>query len=323
MKFVLALLAVVAFAFVSAMPLTEEQYEFLFTRFVSQYNKEYNTNGFFSKYNTFKANLNTVIAHNAKGLSYTMAMNEFGDLTFEEFSSKLGLKAVKRDYARSLNTANLSKVRAGDSKDWREEGAVNAVKNQGQCGSCWAFSAVAAIEGENQIKGGKLFDLSESQLVDCSASYGNAGCNGGLMDSAFEYVIANGGLCESKDYPYKPVDGSCKASTCDSAATISGYKNVKANDEKDLVAAISSTVVSVAVEANSNFQFYSSGVFSGPCGKSLNHGIAAVGYDLSGSQAHYIVRNSWGTSWGEGGYIRMAHGKNLCGIAAMASYVQA
>jgi len=321
MKLVLALIAVVAFAFVSALPLTEQQYEFLFTRFVSQYNKEYNTNQFFAKYNTFKANLNTVIAHNAKGLSYTMAMNEFGDLTFEEFSSKLGLKAVKRDFARSLNTANLSSN--GETKDWREDGAVNGVKNQGQCGSCWAFSAVAAIEGANAIQNGKLYDLSESQLVDCSASYGNHGCNGGLMDNAFEYVIANGGLCASKDYPYKPTDGACKASSCESAAMISGYKNVKANDEKDLVAAIANTVVSVAVEANSNFQFYSSGVFSGPCGKSLNHGIAAVGYDLSGSAPHYIVRNSWGASWGEGGYIRMAHGKNLCGIAAMASYVNA
>jgi xylem cysteine proteinase len=323
MKLVLALLAVVAFAFVSALPLTEQQYEFLFTRFVSQYNKEYNTNQFFAKYNTFKANLNTIITHNAKGLSYTMAMNEFGDLTFEEFSSKLGLKAVKRDYARSLNTADLSKVRAGDFKDWREEGAVNVVKNQGDCSSCWALSAVAAIEGEYQIKHGKLYDLSESQLIDCSASYGNEGCNGGLMDYAFEYAIANGGLCQAEDYPYEPLQGHCKASTCEPAATISGYKNVKANDEKELVAAISSTVVSVVIKINRKFQFYSSGIFTGPCGTTLQHSVAVVGYDLGASSPYYIVRNSWSKLWGEDGYIRMAYGKNLCGIAEMASYVQA
>jgi len=323
MKFVLALLAVVAFAFVSAMPLTEQQYEFLFTRFVSQYNKEYNTNGFFSKYNTFKANLNTVIAHNAKGLSYTMAMNEFGDLSFEEFSAKLGLKHIKRNHSNSLNTATFRRNAAPKSADWRKEGAVNEVKNQGQCGSCWAFSAVAAIEGAVAKDSGKLFDLAESELVDCAGSYGNAGCNGGLMDSAFEYVIANGGLCATLDYPYEAVDGSCKASTCDKVATISGYKKVPTNDEDALIAASAEGVVSIAVEANSNFQFYSSGVFSGPCGKSLNHGIAVVGYDLGASSPYYIVRNSWGASWGEGGYIRMAYGKNLCGIAMDASTVQA
>jgi len=308
-------------AVATAAPLTEDQTQFLFTRFVSTYNKEYSSNSFFSKYSTFKANLNTIIAHNAKpDVTYQMAVNEFADLTFEEFSSKLGLKPIKADYARSLNTGNLPAANA-DKKDWREEGAVNAMKNQGQCGSCWAFSANAAIEGANQIANGKLYDLSESQLVDCSASYGNHGCQGGLMTNAFEYVIAAGGLCQTKDYPYVAQGSACKSSKCTAAATIKSYTNVKANDEADLIKAISSTVVSVAVEANSNFQFYSSGIFSGPCGKALNHGIAAVGYDTAAG--YYIVRNSWGTSWGEGGYIRMATGKNLCGIAAMSTYVKA
>mgnify|MGYP001071572771 FL=1 len=139
------------------------------------------------------------------------------------------------------------------------------------------------------------------------------------MTNAFEYVKDHG-LCETKDYPYRPTDGQCKDSQCTPAAKINGYKNVASNDETQLQLAVQKTVVAVAVEANSNFQFYSSGVFSGPCGKALNHGIAAVGYDLDGSSPYYIVRNSWGASWGEGGYIRMAAGKNLCGIAIDASY---
>ena len=293
-----------------------------YSRFVEQYNKNYETSAFFTKYNTFVSNLNNIIAHNAKpNASYTMAVNEFADMTFEEFSSKLGLKPIKASYARSLNTAKFSRKISNGAKDWRADGAVNKMKNQGQCGSCWAFSANAAIEGSVQISTGKLLDLAESQLVDCAGDFGNYGCNGGLMDSAFEYVLSNGGICATSEYPYKAVDGTCKQ--CKNVASISGYKNVKENDEADLTSAIDQTVVAVAVEANSNFQFYSSGVFNGPCGTALNHGIAAVGYDLNVAKPYYIVRNSWGTSWGEGGYIRMATGENLCGIAAMASYVQA
>jgi hypothetical protein len=212
------------------------------------------------------------------------------------------------------------------SVDWRTKGAVTPVKNQGQCGSCWAFSTTGSVEGAVAIKTGKLTSVSEQQLVDCSGAEGNQGCNGGLMDYAFEYIIKNGGLDTESDYAYTARDGSCNAAkAATKASSISSYKDVAHNSEAQLIAAVTQQPVSVAIEADqSGFQLYKSGVFSGPCGTQLDHGVLAVGYNTDSTGKNYwIVKNSWGASWGLQGYILMAQGKGaagICGINMEPSY---
>jgi KDEL-tailed cysteine endopeptidase len=184
---------------------------------------------------------------------------------------------------------------------------------------------VAAVEGINKIKTGNLVSLSEQELMDCDINTGNEGCSGGYMDKAFEFIKKNGGLTTEEDYPYKGEDGTCdKEKENNHAVTISSYEKVAANDEKSLQAAVANQPVSVAVDAGSyEFQFYSEGIFTNQCGNDLNHGVTAVGYGEDGGK-YWLVKNSWGTSWGESGYIRMERDSNdkqgICGIAMDASY---
>ena len=271
------------------------------------------------RFKVFSANYEKITRHNRLlGRSYTLGLNAFTHLTTEEFAAtKVGLKMPK------TVSKNVSALPATSLKavDWTTK--MNPVKDQGQCGSCWAFSAVGALEGLFSTKG-NLMDLAEQELVDCSGSYGNEGCNGGLMDSAFEYVRDHGGIALQSEYKYTATDGKCKADKTSKNAKITGYVNVPENDPEALKAAIAKQPVSVAVQADSfAFQFYKSGVVTGTsCGTSLNHGVVAVGYDDTVSPAFYLVRNSWGTSWGDKGHIRIGieSGKGVCGIQMMSSY---
>jgi len=248
-----------------------------------------------------------------------MGVNAFTDLTSKEFSDLyMGYLPRQNDYARSQieHVAPVGQVLA-DSLDWRTKGAVTPIKDQGQCGSCWAFSTTGSVEGANQLKSGKLESLSEQQLVDCAGSSGNQGCNGGLMDDAFEYIIKNKGIGSEASYPYTARDGKCKQVAA--VGTVSKYTDVKKNDETGLMSAVNIEPVSVAVDAES-WQSYRGGVMTGPCGKSLDHGVLLIGYGTEGANDYWLVKNSWGTSWGEKGTIRLVRGKNECGIAEAASY---
>jgi len=299
----------------------ERQLQFLFSKFVKQHNKQYETEEFFSRYNIFRKNWEDIRMHNMAGRSWTQAMNFFGDMTVDEFKQyKTGFLGSRNSYARSQNEHVIDPAPDADSLDWNDKGAVTPVKNQGQCGSCWAFSTTGSVEGATQISTGKLLSLSEQQLVDCSRSEGNMGCNGGLMDYGFEYIIKNGGIGAEDSYPYTARDGMCKSSI-KSVASISSYKDVKSGSEKSLMDAVQKGPVSIAIEADqTGFQFYHGGVFDGNCGRNLDHGVLLVGYGTDSGKDFWLVKNSWGATWGEKGYIRLVRGKDQCGLADSASY---
>jgi len=291
-----------------------------FVAYVKEFNKVYTSEELFTRFQNFNDNKKTIDEHNAKGLSWEMGVNQFTDLTQQEFSDLyLGYIPRQNDYLRNLNlhVAPAGQVLA-DSLDWRTKGAVTPMKDQAQCGSCWAFSTTGSVEGANQIKSGQLQSFAEQQLVDCAGSAGNQGCNGGLMDDAFQYIIKNGGITLEASYPYTARDGKCNTAV-KSAGTVSKFTDVKKNDETGLMSAVNMQPVSVAVDAQS-WSSYKKGVMTSFCGKSLDHGVLAIGYVTDASTDYWLVKNSWGVSWGESGYIRLVRNKNECGIAEAASY---
>jgi len=277
----------------------------------------------------YKNNLQFIEEHNRKNLGFVVAMNKFGDLTSLEFTSIYnGLKINATEDETSADAFVYNPLfELADTVDWRTKGAVTAIKDQGQCGSCWAFSAVGSTEGAWAINKGKLVSLAEQQLVDCSSAQGNAGCDGGWMDSAFKYIILQKtkGIDTEATYKYTARDGTCKAAAGTTGATLSAFKDVTAKSEPALTQAIMTVgPVSVAIDASqSSFQFYSSGVYYEKSCSSvrLDHGVLAVGYGTQDSSDYYIVKNSWGTDWGMQGYILMSRNKNNnCGIATKSSY---
>jgi C1A family cysteine protease len=324
MRFLFA--AIVAILAIAGHAISEEEYQYQFAKFQVAYNKSYSRSDFAHRYGVFKTNYDLIVSHNAQGKSWTLAVNEFADLTFDEFrAQKLGYKpvTVQGIPRETVNLAGLVTVPA--SIDWRTKNAVTPVKNQGQCGSCWAFSTTGSVEGAVAIKTGRLTSLSEQQLVDCSTAQGNEGCNGGLMDDAFQYIISNNGICSESSYPYQGTDGTCKK--CSSVSKIAKYVDVSQNNQDALLAAAAQQPVSVAIEADQmGFQFYSGGVFDGSCGTNLDHGVLVAGYgkDSSSGEDYWLVKNSWGASWGENGYIRLVRssgsGAGQCGIAMEPSY---
>merc|ERR1712083_395524 len=286
----------------------------------------------------FMENKQKIAKHNTryhKGHhNYNLEMNHYGDLLSHEF------QAIYNGYRHDLRKNETLKGLLGatyieaanvalpKNVDWREKGAVTPVKNQGQCGSCWSFSATGSLEGQHFRKTGKLVSLSEQNLVDCSTRYGNHGCNGGLMDFAFKYIKDNGGIDTEASYPYEAVDDTCHFKKRDVGATDVGFVDIKQGDEEALKAAVATVgPVSVAIDASQpSFQFYSERVYDEPACSPINldHGVLCIGYGVSDDgQEYWLVKNSWNTVWGDQGYIKMARNKNnMCGIASSASYPQ-
>lgn len=316
----LAIFAVVALSLAHS----NVYYKSNFSKYVSKFEKTYSAQEMRYRLSIFSENLDFINSENTKGNSYTLGYTPFLDMTNEEFGASRSCGCLMKKTTRNLRTVrHLSESNLPESVDWREKGAVNPVKDQASCGSCWAFSAVAAAEGVVAISTGKLLDFSEQQLVDCDGS--SNGCNGGLMTYAFEYLIEARGMCSQVDYPYTAQDDSCKDTSCARIGTISAYVEVEANNGNQLLAAIAEHPVSVAVSAGSSvFQHYTSGVLdSSSCGTGLNHGVAAVGYGVEKGKTYLIVRNSWGGSWGDHGYLKIAHtpeGAGICGINQMNCY---
>jgi len=310
---------------------TERQYQREFSKFVKNFSKRYTTDEFFNRFAIFKENLDFIAEFNSQvGQTQTVGINAFSDMTSEELAARMN--GYRPQPNKAKKTQSLEAVQIAASMDWVGAGAVTGIKDQGQCGSCWSFSATGAMEGAVFLKSGNLTSLSEQQLMDCSHPEGDDSCGGGLMDDAFQFVLDNKGICAEEDYPYKAKDEKCQK-TCTTVSTITDFADVASNaknitDETALMAAIQLGPVSIAIEADQPiFQFYTSGVISSPtCGgkttDDLDHGVLLVGYDYDNVTGldYWLVKNSWGTSWGLKGYVKLVRNANECGLNWAASY---
>ena len=272
--------------------------------------------------------------HNFKNLSYSLSHNQFSGMDSIDFKEYLGFNG-EQPIKNNLRFEETSVFSIPESVNWISKGGVTGVKDQGQCGSCWSFSTTGSLEGAYFVKNGKLPSFSEQQLVDCDTRKNGGkdmGCNGGLMDNAFSWIKKNGGLCTEEDYPY--TSGITKtAGTCQTScvvvddSVVQSFVDVSKSSDQKMMEALSQQPVSVAIEADQkDFQLYSSGVFTGTCGTNLDHGVLVVGYGNESGEDYYMVKNSWGTTWGRNGYIYFGKGSQYnngdgqCGVLLQASY---
>ena len=291
-------------------------------------------------YKNWLDNENYINKINSLNLTYSLGHNAYSGYSSEEFSNIMGFKN-SHEKVVGQEQELIGNIELPVSIDWRQKGVVNNVKDQGQCGSCWAFSTISSVESAVAIKTGVLNSLSEQQLVDCdSLMYGGRdhGCNGGLMDNAFTWIHNNNGVCSGASYPY--MSGNTKTAgicqkTCKNVVNtaVVKYIDIQKNSDTAMMNALALQPVSVAIEADQkDFQLYSSGVFTAGCGTNLDHGVGLVGYGTMNNVDYYILRNSWGSSWGSGGYMYLGRGNNpntgnpynngagQCGVLGEASY---
>jgi KDEL-tailed cysteine endopeptidase len=303
-----------------------------FVMFQEKFNKDYeNLQELEYRFQVFVSNMITIEQHNIQtNINYTYRMNQYTDFAPQEFKDKLinGFQVSNLYGLKTCSKFSKTNKQVPSAFDWRDYNAVTSVKDQGQCGSCWSFSATGSIEGAWAINQKNLISLSEQQLVDCSKKYGNFACNGGEMDSAFNYVIDNG-ICSDESYPYvsgiTEKAGTCV--TCNTVVKISGCYDVTPNDQLALKEAVSNGPVSIAIEADTHiFQFYSGGIItSTSCGTNLDHGVLIVGYGEENGIKYWLVKNSWGESWGDEGYVKIertesTNDQGICGIAMQPSF---
>ncbi|KAG4942418.1 hypothetical protein JHK85_047064 [Glycine max] len=313
-----------------------------FARFARRHGKRYRSvDEIRNRFRIFSDNLKLIRSTNRRSLTYTLGVNHFADWTWEEFTRhKLG--APQNCSATLKGNHRLTDAVLPDEKDWRKEGIVSQVKDQGNCGSCWTFrllfeaeklfgmtlvmcSTTGALEAAYAQAFGKNISLSEQQLVDCAGAFNNFGCNGGLPSQAFEYIKYNGGLDTEEAYPYTGKDGVCKFTAKNVAVRVIDSINITLGAEDELKQAVAFVrPVSVAFEVAKDFRFYNNGVYTSTiCGSTpmdVNHAVLAVGYGVEDGVPYWIIKNSWGSNWGDNGYFKMELGKNMCGVATCASY---
>lgn len=303
-----------------------------FTTFITDFKREYpSEEERMQRFHAFAANMVRIIRHNKGNSTYSLEINEFTDVTPEEFKAqRLGFKRPEKRWGDlpAIDARTHLDIVAPSSVDWVSQGAVTPVKDQGQCGGCWAFSTTGALEGAAYISSnGVLQSLSEQQFIDCDRSRMNEGCSGGSMSAAFQYSQSHW-LCSESEYPYTGLDGSCQRTSSEYGLPMScveGVGNVGNGflqaSQEELMQAVAQQPVSVAIEADQlAYQFYSRGVLQGTCGTNLDHGVLVVGYGEDNGIPYWKVKNSWGQLWGEKGYVRIERGYDECGILSQPSY---
>lgn len=314
-----------------------------FKQFKLLYNKTYASNAVeLYREQIYKQNIAFITTENKKKHSYTLGINEFADINHDEFfldySSEQISTTTTTTKPKIENTnkrflkSQIDNPRWNDfphTIDWVSQGRVTSVKNQGNCGSCWSLSTIGAIEGIHAITTGNLISLSSQQLIDCSTDYGNIGCNGGIPIWSYEYIIDNGGICSEQNYTYTGTDKECHK--CDPIVKIQGYRNITTNSASALLNALTKQPISVIIEADKQiFQFYKSGVITTCCGDTLDHAVLAVGYGVNSvGQRYFKLKNSWGITWGDKGYVYFGAdkisnmengGSGVCGIFSMPTF---
>ena len=299
----------------------------IFVDYIYNFNKKYDDmNNVLERLEILHNNLEFINYHNNLNSTYELGINNFADMTnkeYIEYVSSINYNNLRNNMCKSQTSVTRNYP---SSVDWRDKNAVTPVKDQGQCGSCWSFSTTGAVEGIYAIKNGILKSLSEQQLVDCSYSYGDFGCNGGLMQNAFTYIHDNG-ITSEDAYPYTATSSHFSCQKFTPLTYVSGCENVIPN-ELELTYSVANQPVSISIEADSrSFQLYKSGVYDDEsCGTTLDHGVLAVGYGTENGKDFWLVKNSWGTSWGDNGYIKIVRNSvassttGMCGIAMDASY---
>jgi C1A family cysteine protease len=286
----------------------------LWESFKSAHGKSYNPAEESARYEVFVQNMVKAADLERRNPQAQFGMSPFADLTAAEFKTRHSLNVTRRASPPAMFSAEAVQQALATPVDWRSKGAVTQVKDQGQCGSCWSFSATGGIEGAWKLAGNALTSVSEQELVSCDKV--DSGCSGGLMDNAYNWLISKHSGQIVTEAAYKYTSGAGSTGTCKSVtgmavgAKISGHKDVT-HTESQMAAWVSQNgPLPIAVDASEHWQTYTGGVVSTCTGTSLDHGVLAVGFTAN----YWIVKNSWGPSWGESGYIRLAYGSNQCGL---------